>query len=318
MASATKGAMALCVLRLVDQGKVDLDAPMAAYWPEFGAAGKDQVTVRTALAHRAGLPYVDGGITLEDIVAWEPAAAKIAAQAPVWEPGTDHGYHAITFGWLTGELIRRVTGLMPGDFLADEICGPLGLDLVVGLPAAEHGRVAPMALPVPRAEPDEFSAAMLTAGTVAFRSFCIGEGLLGWLNLPEMWSAQLPAGNGIGTARALARMYAATIGELDGIRLVSPEVLADAIRPQAEGPDAVVGYDTRYGTGFQLSFPFRPMSGPGAFGHYGIGGSVGFADPDRGFSFGYTVNQMGASTPADPRSVALADAVVRCIEAEWS
>lgn len=313
VASATKGAMALCVLRLVDQGKVDLDAPLASYWPEFGAAGKDRVTVREALAHRAGVPYLDGGLTVADLVAWHPAAEKLAAQVPEWEPGTDHGYHAITHAWLIGELIRRVTGQLPGDHFATEVSAPLGLDLYVGLPTSEHHRVSPMILPLPRPEPDEFSVRMLTAGTLAFRSFFVGEGLLGWLNLPELWSAQVPAGNGMGTARALARMYAATIGEVDGIRLVSPETLADAVRPQSEGLDRVTGYETRYASGFQLSFPFRPMSGGGAFGHYGLGGSVGFADRDRGFSFGYTVNQMGPATPADARSVALVDAVVGCV-----
>ena len=313
VASATKGAMALCVLRLVDLGKVDLDAPLASYWPDFEAAGKDRVTVRDALAHRAGVPYLDGGLTVEDIAAWDATAARLAAQAPAWEPGTDHGYHAITHAWLVGELIRRVTGEMPGDFLATEICGPLGLDLYVGLPAAEEPQVSPLALPVPQPEPDEFTARMLTPGTLAHRAFFIGEGLLGWLNRPDLWAAQLPSGNGIGTARALARMYAAAIGEVDGVRLVSPEILADAVRPQSEGVDAVLGYETRYGTGFQLSFPYRPMSGAGAFGHYGIGGSVGFADRERGFSFGYTVNQMGAGVPADPRSVALTAAVVSCI-----
>lgn len=297
VASATKGAMAICVLRLVDQGRVDLDAPLASYWPEFGAAGKDRVTVREALAHRAGVPLLDSGLTVEDIVAWDPAAEHLAAQAPVWEPGTDHGYHAITHAWLVGELIRRVTGKLPGDYLAAEVCAPLGLDLYVGLPASEHPRVAPMILPVPRPEPDEFSVRLLTAGTMAFRSFFIGDGLLGWLNLPELWSAQLPAGNGMGTARSLARMYAATIGEVDGIRLVSPEVLADAVRPQSVGLDRVTGYETRYATGFQLSFPFRPMSGSGAFGHYGLGGSVGFADRERGFSFATPSTRWGRRPP---------------------
>jgi len=124
----------------------------------------------------------------------------------------------------------------------------------------------------------------------------------------------VPAGNGMGTARALARMYAATIGEVDGIRLVDPDTLADAVVPRSEGMDLVTGYETRYGTGFQLSFPFRPMSGPSAFGHYGLGGSVGFADRERGFSFGYAVNQMGPATPADARSVALVDAVLACLD----
>ena len=315
VASATKGAMAICVLRLVDQGLVELDAPMATYWEEFGAAGKERVTVREALAHRAGVPVLDSGLTVDDIVDWHPAAAKLAAQEPVWLPGSDHGYHAITHAWLVGELIRRVTETMPGDFMAAEICEPLGLDLHVGLPASELGRVSPLNLPVPveGATPDGFSSRMLTPGTLPFRAFFVQDGLFGWLNLPTLWLAQLPAGNGMGTARALARMYAATIGEVDGIRLVDPDTLADAVVPRSEGMDLVTGYVTRYGSGFQLPFEFRPMSGPGAFGHYGLGGSVGFADRERGFSLGYAINQMGPATPADPRSVALVDAVLACV-----
>ena len=313
VASCTKGAMAILVLRLVEQGRVDLDAPMVTYWPEFGAAGKDAVTVRQALAHRAGVPFIDAGLTLDDIAGWDPAVAKLAAQAPAWPPGTDHGYHAITHAWLVGELIRRVTGMTPGAFLQQEISRPLGLELWVGLPPAEHGRVAPMILPVPREVPDEFTVRMTTPGSATFRGFFMGDGLLGWLNLPELWEAEMPAGNGVGTARALARMYAACLTEVDGIQLVSPDLLADAVRTQSKGTDQVLGYDSHFGTGFMLTSEYRPMSGEGSFGHYGLGGSVGFADVGRGFSFGYTVNQMGPSVPADPRSVALIQAVLGCL-----
>jgi CubicO group peptidase (beta-lactamase class C family) len=313
VASCTKGAMTILVLRLVDQGRIDLDAPVATYWPEFGVAGKESVTVRQAMAHRAGVPFLDAGLTLSDIVGWDPAVRKLAAQAPDWEPGTDHGYHAITHAWLVGELIRRVTGMTPGAFLTQEISEPLGLDLWVGLPPTEHGRVAPLMLPVPREVPDQFSVRMMTPGTSNFRAFFVGDGLFGWMNLPELWEAELPAGNGMGTAVALARMYAACLTDVEGVRLVSPEVLADALRTQSKGLDRVLGYSSHFGTGFMLTSEYRPMSGEGSFGHYGIGGSVGFADPERGFSFGYTVNQMGPSVPADARSVALIDAVLACV-----
>ena len=313
VASCTKGSMAILVLRLVDQGRIDLDAPMATYWPEFGAAGKESVTVREALAHRAGVPFLDAGLTLGDIISWDPAATKLAAQAPDWEPGTDHGYHAITHAWLVGELIRRVTGMMPGAFLQQEISEPLGLDLWVGLPPVEHDRVAPLILPLPTDLPNEFSVRMMTPGTTAFRAFFAGDGLFGWFNLPELWEAEVPAGNGMGTAAALARMYAACLTEIDGVRLLSPDVLADAVQTQSRGPDHVLGFDSHFGTGFMLTSEYRPMSGGGAFGHYGLGGSVGFADRAHGFSFGYTVNQMGPATPADPRSVALIDAVLACV-----
>ncbi|MFL6089634.1 MAG: serine hydrolase domain-containing protein [Aeromicrobium sp.] len=313
VASCTKGAMAILILRLVDQGRVDLDAPMATYWPEFGKAGKESVTVRQALAHRAGIPFLDDGVTIDDIVAWDPAVEKVTAQVPLWEPDTDHGYHAITHAWIAGELIRRVTGMTPGTFLQQEISKPLGIDLFVGLPASDLGRVAPLIPPLPPEVPDEFSIRMMTPGTNAFRAFCTGDGLFGWLNLPDLWQAEVPAGNGMGTALALARMYAACLTEVDGIRLVSPETLADAVRTQSRGFDQVLGFDSHFGTGFMLTSDFRPMSGRGAFGHPGLGGSLGFGDLERGFSFGYTVNQMGPSTPADPRSVALIDEVLACL-----
>jgi CubicO group peptidase (beta-lactamase class C family) len=313
VASCTKGAMAILILRLVDQGQIDLDATMATYWPEFGASGKESVTVRQALAHRAGVPYLDAGLTLDDMIAWDPAVQKVAAQAPAWVPGTDHGYHAITHAWLVGELIRRVTGMSAGAFLQQEISRPLGIDLWVGLPATEFPRVSPLILPVPREVPDEYTVRMMTPGSNSFRAFFVGDGLFGWINLPELWQAEVPAGNGMGNAMALARMYAACVTPVDGVQLVSPATLADAMATQSKGPDQVLGYDSHFGTGFMLTSEFRPMSGAGAFGHYGLGGSVGFADVDHGFSFGYTVNQMGPSTPADPRSIALIDAVLACV-----
>jgi CubicO group peptidase (beta-lactamase class C family) len=313
VASCTKGAMAILILRLVDQGLIDLDQPMVAYWPEFGANGKESVTVRQALAHRAGIPYFDGGLTLEEMIAWDPAVAKVIAQAPIWEPDSDHGYHAITHAWIVGELIRQVTGMSPGAFLQQEISQPLGIDLWVGLPASELGRVAPLIPPLPPATPDDFSVLMMTPGTNAFRAFCTGDGLFSWLNIHEQWQAELPAGNGMGNALALAKMYAACLTEVDGIRLVSPETLADGVRTQSKGFDQVLGFDSHFGTGFMLTSEYRPMSGSGAFGHPGLGGSLGFGDIERGFSFGYTVNQMGPSTPADPRSVALIDAVLACL-----
>jgi CubicO group peptidase (beta-lactamase class C family) len=315
VASATKGAMAICVLRLAESGRIDLEAPMAEYWPEFAANGKGRVTVRQALAHQAGVPTIAGGITLADVVAWDPAAAALAAQAPVWEPGTAHGYHAITHAWLVGELVRRVDGRSPGTFFAEEVAAPLGLDLYVGLPESEHHRVAPMHpfAPPAGAAPDPFTLRMLDPDSLAHAAFFLSDGLLGWINDPRLWAAELPSGNGIGTARGLARLYAACLGEVDGVRLLSPQTVAQVLTPDAEGEDRVTGYETRYRLGFQLPFPFRPMSGDGAFGHYGLGGSVGFADTRRGLALGYAVNQMGPATPADARSVALVEALVGCL-----
>ena len=312
VASATKGAMAICVLRLVEAGAVDPQAPMAEYWPEFAAQGKQRVTVAEALGHRAGVPVLDGGLTLEMVEAWDPAAEALARQAPVWEPGTRHGYHALTHAWLVGELVRRVDGRMPGDYFADEVARPLGLDLHVGLPDSEHPRVAPLRLPQGSGEPDEFTARMIDPTSLAFGAFFVASGLFSWVNDPRLWRAQVPSANGMGTARSLARMYAACLGPVDGVRLLSPSTVELGSRELSGGLDEVTAYETRYGFGFQLPFPFRPMAGEGCFGHYGLGGSTGFADPRRGLAFGYSVAQMGPATPADPRSVALVDAVVAC------
>jgi CubicO group peptidase (beta-lactamase class C family) len=314
VASATKGALAIVAHRLAERGVLDLDAPVARYWPEFAAEGKADLPVRWLLSHQAGLPAIHRALSKEDIAGWTVPVAALAAEPPAWAPGTDHGYHAVTYGWLVGEVINRVTGATCGQVFAEEVARPLGLDLHIGLPEAEHHRVAPLipAPPPPGGQPDELTARLLDADSIAHWAFLVPSGLFTMMNDPAVWAAEVPAINGMGTAHALARLYAAVIGEVDGARLVAPETLARAIGEQCRGIDRVSGYETAYALGFQLSFPFRPMAGPGSFGHYGLGGSVGFAQPGLGFAFGYTVNQMAPATPADRRSVPLVDAVVRC------
>jgi CubicO group peptidase (beta-lactamase class C family) len=314
VASATKGALAIVVHRLAERGELDLDAPVAKYWPEFRAEGKKRIPVRWLLSHQAGLPALHRTLTLEDIVGWKVPAEAIGAEAPAWQPGADHGYHAITYGWLVGEVVNRVTGSTCGRVFAEEVAGPLGLDLYIGLPPSEHGRVAPLipAMPPPEG-PDELTQRLFDPESLAHWAFLIPSGLFTIVNDQRFWEAEVPAGNGMGTAHALARMYAAVIGEVDGVRLLQPETVARASEEQCRGIDRVTGYETAYGLGFQMPFPYRPMAGPGSFGHYGLGGSVGFADPELGFTFGYTVNQMGPGTPADKRSVPLIEAVVRCV-----
>lgn len=317
VASATKGAMAICAHRLVERGELDLGAPVARYWPEFAAAGKERLPVRWLLSHQAGLPVVDEPVTLDDIVAWDPVVAALARSAPVWAPGSDHGYHAITYGWLIGEVLARITGTSAGQVLAAELAGPLGLDLHLGLAESEHARVSPLnpaPPPPPGTPPDALTARLLDPQSLAHRAFFMPSGLLGALNEPRLWSAELPAANGMGTAHALARVYAGCLGPVAGVRLLQPATLAAAVTEQAAGEDRVAGYETRYALGFQLPFPVRPMAGEGSFGHYGLGGSVGFANSRLGFSFGYTVNQMGPGVPADPRSVALIEATMRCLQ----
>ncbi len=315
VASATKGALAILAHRLVERGELDLDAPVTEYWPEFGAAGKERIPVRWLLSHEAGLAPLHQVLSAEDIAGWDVPVAALAAAEPAWEPGTAHGYHAITFGWLVGEVLNRVSGRSCGRLFAEEVAQPLGLDLHIGLPESEHHRVAPL-IPAPASadgEPDELMLRLLDPEGIAHWAFLVPSALFLLFNDPVLWRAELPAGNGMGTAHSLARMYAAAIGEVDGVRLLQPDTLSAAVVEQCRGTDLVSGYETAYALGFQLPFPYRPMAGPGSFGHYGLGGSVGFAHPGHGFSFGYTVNQMAPGVPADRRSVPLVDAVVSCL-----
>ena len=318
VASATKGALAIVVHRLVERGELDLDAPVASYWPEFAAAGKEDLPVRWLLSHEAGLAAVRRAFSVEEIAGWDEPVAALAVATPDWAPGSAHGYHALTFGWLVGEVVNRVTGSTCGRVFAEEVAAPLGLDLHIGLPPSEHGRVSPL-IPAPLptdGEPDELTKRLLDPEDIAHWAFLIPSALFLIVNDPRLWAAEVPAGNGMGTAHALARMYAAAIGEVDGVRLLAPETVAAATVEQCRGIDRVTGYETAYGLGFQLPFPYRPMAGPGSFGHYGLGGSVGFAQPELGFTFGYAVNQMAPGVPADRRSVPLIEAVVACCRAQ--
>lgn len=313
VASATKGALAICALRLAERGELDLDAPVATYWPEFAAAGKQDVPVRWLLTHQVGLPTVDPLPSVAELYGWTTMVDALAAQAPLWEPGTAHGYHALTYGWLVGEVLARVTGATPGELLEREIAAPLGIEFYVGLPESEMDRVAPMIPAAPTSPPDPLTALMIDRESLAHKAFFMANGMLGSLNDRAFWAAQLPAVNGMATARSLSTMYAACLGEVSGVRLLSPEALRSATTPQAVGRDLVSMFDSRFGLGFQLSFPKRPMAGDGSFGHYGLGGSVGFAHPETGVAFGYTVNQMLPGGVVDPRSSALVAAVLAAV-----
>jgi CubicO group peptidase (beta-lactamase class C family) len=314
--STTKGVVAIAAHILAQEGRLDFDAAVAHYWPEFAAQGKGQIPVRWLFSHQAGLAAIDKPLGMEDALAWDPVVVALAAQGPNWEPGTAHGYHAVTYGWLAGEVIRRVARKTVGAFLAERIAKPLGLDLWIGLPEALNPRVAPV-IPAPPppagAPPDPFTARLLDPTSLMHRAFLNPSGMLGAPNLPALRTVEIPAFNGIANARSLARLYAACIGEVEGVRLLSPETVEGATRTQARGEDLVTGYETHYGTGFQLTFPYRPFAGEGSFGHYGLGGSVAFAHPMKGFSFGYTMNQMLPGTGPDPRTTPLIKAVAGCL-----
>jgi CubicO group peptidase (beta-lactamase class C family) len=312
--STTKGVVAIAAHILAEEGHLDFDAPVAQYWPEFAAEHKGKMPVRWLFSHSAGLAAIDTPLGVEDVYAWDPVVKALAAQRPNWEPGTAHGYHALTYGWLAGEVVKRVSGMSVGKFVAERVARPLGLDFWIGLPNNLNRRVAPQ-IPAPAPPPgaaDPFAARLADPTSLMYRAFTNPSGLFTAANTPEFRAAEVPAANGIGTARSLSRLYAACIGEVDGVRLLKPETVERAMIAEAEGEDLVVGYETRYGTGFQLSFPSRPMAGEGSFGHYGMGGSMAFAHPARGLSFGYTMNQMLSPSGPDPRSTALILAVLRC------
>ena len=313
--SSTKGATAICANLLVQRGELDLDAPVAQYWPEFAAAGKQDIPVRFLLSHQVGLPVLDKPLAIEDFLAWEPPVNALAAQAPVWEPGTTHGYHAMTYGWLVGEVVRRVSGKSLGTFFADEVASPLGLDFWIGLPASEESRVSPMInidLEDPDIEPKgERAREMLEAATNA-DSYLTREQTTTPLDTStrEFLAAEFPAANGVTDARSLARMYASLIGDgVDGVRLFTDETVRLVSRAQSDGPDAVVGVHSRFGAGFSLYSEGSHMIQDGAFGHGGAGGSIGFADPKADIGFGYVMNKMQMVSHDDPRTVSLAQAV---------
>ncbi|MFF9376940.1 serine hydrolase domain-containing protein [Streptomyces griseoluteus] len=315
--SATKGVAAAALLLLHQRGLLDLDAPVGAYWPEFKAAGKERTLVRDLLAHRAGVPVLDRPLTPAEATDPDLGAAAVAAQAPVWEPGTDHGYHAQTYSWLTGELVRRVTGRPIGAFVASEIAAPAGADVWLGLPASEQarvGRVGPVSAPETpgalkvrpkRAVADAYAdPASLTRRAFAAITPLPDE------NAPAYRSAALPASNGIATADGLARVYASLIGEMDGgTRLFTPETRELARAEASAGPDRVLVVGTRFGLGFMLHGPASPLLSPGSFGHPGRGGALAFADPASGVSFGYVTNGFQGGVTADPRAQALVRAV---------
>jgi CubicO group peptidase (beta-lactamase class C family) len=314
--SATKGVAAAVLLMLAERGELDLDAPVGHYWPEFKARGKERTLVRHILAHRAGVPVLDRPLTPAEAADPDLAATVLAAQTPAWEPGADHGYHAQTYSWLTSELLRRATGRSIGAWIADEIAGPLGLDLWVGLPESEAhrvGRVGPLEPPVRdgalRTRPKRAVAeAYADPGSLTRRAFAAITPLPDE-NDPAYRAAVLPASNGVATADALARFYAALTGEVDGVRLFSPVTLEQARTEVSAGPDRVLVIPTRFGLGYMLHGSASPLLGPGSFGHPGRGGALGFADPESGIAFGYVTNGFRKSVTADPRAQALVRAV---------
>ncbi|MEY4165649.1 MAG: hypothetical protein RL419_1491 [Actinomycetota bacterium] len=313
--STTKGVAAIALAMLVDRGLVDYDDLVVDHWPEFGQHGKDQATIAQLVSHQCGLYAVDGPLTIEEALDWNTITSRLAATAPRWPIGTAHGYHALTYGWLIGEVIRRVDGRSPGRFVQEEIAGPLGVEMYIGLPAEHEPRVSDVTTQrstKKESKVDPKVAAMIEKfmgpGTPAHDALSLG-GVFGdgAFNQPRVRAAEIPAANGISNARSLATIYAATMQEINGTHLLSSAVRDRATRtvtPENE-PDKCLILGTTFGMGFMTSGPFVPMAGPGSFGHPGAGGSVAFAQPSRDMAFAYVMNAMSANLAGDLRSQAL-------------
>ncbi|MFE6752107.1 serine hydrolase domain-containing protein [Streptomyces sp. NPDC057684] len=313
--STTKGPTALCAHILIDRGLLDPGAPVATYWPEFAAAGKEGVLVRHLLSHRAGLAGLREPHSLEQLFDWELTTSRLAAQEPWWEPGSVSGYHALTYGFLVGEVVRRVSGLLPGAFLEREVTGPLGIDFTIGLPDKEAGRAAELVHPRAQATSEQAAifAQLAPAALAALTNPIAGASEA---NTAAWRAAEIPAANGHGTARAVAALYAIVAGKgRSGDRqILSPEG-AERIREGQGGcRDLVLGagftHETELGLGLWLSGPNGSYGpNPRAVGHDGFGGSFGSADPESRVAMGYVMNRMGPHIADDPRKMALISAV---------
>ena len=320
--SSTKGVTAALVHLLAQRDQLELDAPVARYWPEFAANGKQSITLRHVLTHRAGLPAVDGDLTLDDVFAWHPVCAAIAAQKPIWVPGTEHGYHARTFGWILGEVVRRVTGLTVGPAPCR---GGRGAARPRALDRAARGDRAARRHDLHRSRAGRSRAARAAREVHGPRHAARprARGSVGRAALrPDLEHARAARGGAAvverhrARARGLARFYAALIGEVDGNRrLLSPPIVAAAAASQVEGPDRVILMPTHFASGFALP-PMLSLDVPDtAFGHPGAGGSLGFADPASGLAFGYVMNQMQLGLAGDPRAERLVSAAYASLAA---
>ena len=341
VASTTKGATAICAHLLVQRGLLDLDAPVVEYWPEFGQAGKEKIPVRWLLSHQAGLPFIDGPLTTEEAYAWDPVIHALEAQKPAWEPGTEHVYHAFTYGYLVGEVVRRITGKSLGTFFQDEVAGPLGLHAWIGLPEEQEPNVAKVHFSAPFTL-EEMTAGMIKhsgldadvvtrwiesvwgPGSVQERAGRLGgafEPTSEYMTTRAWRACESPGANMFGNASAVARMYAATVSDVDGVRLLEPETVERMIEVQTDKtrlhglpPDLDIPAERSFymSLGFFRARPTKGWVGPGSFGHPGSGGSVGFGNLDSGVGFGYVTN-LWSFFVGEPRAQNLADAVVACL-----
>ncbi len=326
--STTKGIAAIAVGICVGRSQLDYAEKVSTYWPEFAAHGKGDATVAQLLSHQCGLFSVQGEISLAEALDWGTITARLADTEPEWPIGTAHGYHALTYGWLAGELVRRVDPAHRsiGQFVADEIAGPLGLDMWIGLPAEHEDRVSPIQGsplaaqtddPVVKAMIEQFMGPNTRGGRALSLNGAFNLDGGNAFNRRDVHAAEIPAANGITNAPSLARMYAATIAPIDGVQLLTDEVREIArttVTPDNE-PDSCLIMPTTFGMGFMTHGPFTPYAGPGSYGHPGAGGSVAFAQPERELAFAYVMNQPAGNLANDARAQHLVDAATSIIDA---
>jgi len=322
--SVGKGMIAACTARLIGLGLIDPDARVSMYWPQFAAAAKGKVTVRQLLSHQGGVPALHEPMAPGSMLDWILMTETLAAEPPWWQPGSGHGYHVNTFGFLAGELIRLTSGMTPGELLRRELAGPLGADVHIGLSAADQERTAEFHW---GDGPPDFAfreASVFAKGTAV--PDALQMTMNAYFNPPDFsghgvvnsaaWRrAEIPSANAHASAAGVARIYAALAagGSIDGVRVVDSAALAAAAEEQVYGDDLVLQRPSRFGLGFQLTHAERELGrGPGSFGHFGAGGSVGFCDPDAGLALGYVTNQMGPRW-RNPRNRALIDASYECL-----
>lgn len=317
--SCTKGLVSILAARLVQEGRLDYNAPVARYWPEFAVAGKDTVTVGQALAHQAGLSAPRADLVEDDIVDWHRVTAILAAQEPLWPLGTGYQYHALTHGWLVGEIIRRVTGKSVGAYFKELVAGPLGVDAWIGLPdeLADKPAHIEVSQPLLALWAEE---AKKPAPNWPYKAMTLGNALPvdlvsehGGFNKQRIRAAEIPGAGGVASAEALATVWSASVASTRGINLLDPAVIAEATRTQSEG-QPIFGGDppySRWGYGFQLDSEARRYIGDGCFGHDGAGGQVGFADPVRQIGFGFVTNWMMG--PEDQRATSIIEALRKLV-----
>jgi len=315
--SCTKTFTAVCALQLVAEGKLDLDAPVARYWPEFAAAGKEHISLRQILCHRAGLPALRERLPPEALYDWQTMTAALAQEAPWWTPGSAQGYAAMTYGWLVGELIRRVDGRSAGQSIAARIARPLGLDFYLGTPDSEFPRIAHVARSKGNAGDSAaqrlLQCVMTQPDALSTRAFANPPSMLSSTNKPQWRRMEHPAANGHGNARTLAVFFSAL---LDG-RLLPAELLGEMTREHSQGEDLTLLTRTRFGLGCLLDQTDLPnatfAASTKAFGHPGAGGSIGFADPEYQLAVGFVTNHLGPYILMDPRAQQLVRVLMDCL-----